>query len=597
MIEPELLTINTPQTATLEPSELRQSLREMLVAALAATLVIYLGLSGGGYDIVVRSEIGLIIWWLVLLGALIGLLPRAEIPRAGWIVLGLLTGFLIWSWIGLAWSNSHELTLDSVCQISTYLGTLALGICVVTRETAKPLLCGLAFGITVVSGLGVLSKLTPGMFPANTAASFYATPRLSYPFDYSDGVGEFAAVGIPLLFYAATSCRTLAARAVAAAGLPVILLCLAMTVSRGGILAATIGMVAFIALMPNRIPRFTTFVIAAAGIAVLMVALIHRAALRDELKPAPAAERHSMLTIVIVVMVVSAAAQAVIVLLSRRIKQPTAMQISPRGARRITLGIVVLVAALITVAFVGGTVSQMWHSFKQLTQSAHNDQYFRLFSLAGSHRYQYWQVALKAFDSAPLIGIGPGTFRFYWAQHQTIGEYIQNAHSLWFETLAETGLVGFLAIAGFFGYTVIGGAGPGTALGGGRSSRRQSPRLLPASQRSVAQPRLTGLADRRGADDHDVACRRGGHRLKRFWAPSGQEAPVPVFPTDAMAAPIGYIACHCLDCRSARKHHRSAGEPGSGASGTPPYRTHRRKRCCQHRTGRGVTMAAASLDP
>src|SRR6185437_14463213 len=112
----------------------------------------------------------------------------------------------------------------------------------------------------------------------------------SYPFDYSDGVGEFAALGLPLLLYAASGARTLLARVLAQAGLPVVLLCLAMTVSRGGIFAAIVGVIAFYALAPDRIPRLVAGAIAAAGIAVLMFALLHREALRDSLGIAPAAE-------------------------------------------------------------------------------------------------------------------------------------------------------------------------------------------------------------------------------------------------------------------------------------------------------------------
>ena len=37
-------------------------------------------------------------------------------------------------------------------------------------------------------------------------------------------------------------------------------------------------------------------------------------------------------------------------------------------------------------------------------------------------------------------------------------ENILNAHSLWFETLAETGIVGWLLLAGFFALTIIRGA-------------------------------------------------------------------------------------------------------------------------------------------
>ena len=146
---------------------------------LAVLLSVYLALSGGGYDIVVRSEIGLIVWWVVVLGVLIGVLPRARIPRAGWIATALLGGFLLWTWLGLSWTSSHELTLDQVGQLSTYLGIFVLGLCALSAETARPLVNGLGCGIVIVSGLAILSKLTPGLFPANTARSFYATPRLS----------------------------------------------------------------------------------------------------------------------------------------------------------------------------------------------------------------------------------------------------------------------------------------------------------------------------------------------------------------------------------------------------------------------------------
>lgn len=430
----------------------------MALALAAFALTVYLGLSGGGYDIVVRSELGLVIWWLVILGALIGLLPRERLGRSAWIAVALLGGFLAWSWSGLSWSHSHEQTLDSVCRLSTYLGTLLIGLCVLTRGNARALLAGLAGGIAVVSGLAVLSKLTPSLFPPNTAAPFYATARLSYPFDYADGVGEFAALGLPLLLYLASGARTLAARALAAAALPVVLLCLAMTVSRGGILAAVIGVVVLLALLPERIPRLPTLAIAAAGIAVLMVALLHRPALRDQIQAAPASQRHSMLALLIAVVVLSAFTQLVVALLGRRLRRPGWLQISRSGARRITALVLALAAALVIVALASGAASDAWRSFKQVNPSAHSNQYFRLLSLGGSHRYQYWQVAWHAFESSPLTGIGPGSFRFYWAAHQTIGEFVQNAHSLWFETLAEVGIIGLLLIVGFFAFVVIGGA-------------------------------------------------------------------------------------------------------------------------------------------
>lgn len=439
-------------------SAVRAAGPRVLAWGFTVLLTVYLGLSGGGYDIVVRSEIGLVVWWFVFLGALLGVLPHARIPRIGWVVASLLAGFLVWTWIGLSWSTSHQLTLDEVCRVSTYLGVLVIGLCVITLDTARPVVNGLGCGIAAVSGVAIMSKLVPGLFPADTARSFYATARLSYPFDYADGVGEYAALGLPLVLFMATSGRTLVGRALATAALQPVLLCLAMTVSRGGILAAAAGAIAFLALVPNRIPRLPTFVIAGAGTAVLMVALLHRAALRDSIAAAPAQQRHSMLAILIAVVVASAVAQALLLAAMGRLTRPGWLTVSRRGARVTTAVIVTGIAAVIVVGFAAGTASHLWHDFKLWQPAQHSNQYGRLLSLAGSHRYQYWQVAWKAFESSPLHGIGSGTFRFYWAQHTTHAEYIQNAHSLWFETLAETGIVGWLLLAGFFALAVIGGA-------------------------------------------------------------------------------------------------------------------------------------------
>ena len=38
--------------------------------------VAYLGLKGGGYDVVVRSQAGIGVWWIVLIGAALGVLPQ-----------------------------------------------------------------------------------------------------------------------------------------------------------------------------------------------------------------------------------------------------------------------------------------------------------------------------------------------------------------------------------------------------------------------------------------------------------------------------------------------------------------------------------------
>jgi hypothetical protein len=419
---------------------------------------VYLALSGGGYDIVARSEVGIVLWWIALLGAIVGVFPRRRWRGRAWIASGLLAGFFAWSWIAASWTASEEQTLAETARVGMYLGVLVLGLAMSTRRSARGLLLGLASGIALVSALAVLSKLVPSWFPTDTTARLYATPRLRYPFDYSDGVGEFAALGIPLLLFVGTGARSVWGRALGAGGLPVVVLCLAMTVSRGGILAAVVGVVFFFALAPDRLPRLLTALVAAVASAVELVALLHRPGLRDLLGVAPASQRHSMLVIAVIAAVVVGLIQAGITLALRRWERPKWLVI-PRGA---SVGVgFALVCAVVVVVAIGisvGTAHHLLVEFKQTKPPKTGNTYSRLLSVAGSHRYQYWQVAIAAFNTSPWKGIGPGAFQFYWAQHQTLGEFVRNAHSLWVESLAETGIIGLVLIGGFFAYVLVGGA-------------------------------------------------------------------------------------------------------------------------------------------
>ena len=72
-------------------------------------------------------------------------------------------------------------------------------------------------------------------------------------------------------------------------------------------------------------------------------------------------------------------------------------------------------------------------------------------------RFELWRVALLAFTSHPLLGIGPGKFRtaieifstlhlshsYYWIRGLS-------AHNLFLHYLAETGLIGTTALVALF---------------------------------------------------------------------------------------------------------------------------------------------------
>jgi O-antigen ligase len=71
----------------------------------------------------------------------------------------------------------------------------------------------------------------------------------------------------------------------------------------------------------------------------------------------------------------------------------------------------------------------------------------RLFSTTTNSRTAYWRVAVHDFARHPVAGSGAGTFVREWYRHRRIRANVTDAHSLYLETLAELGLVGFALLA------------------------------------------------------------------------------------------------------------------------------------------------------
>ena len=65
----------------------------------------------------------------------------------------------------------------------------------------------------------------------------------------------------------------------------------------------------------------------------------------------------------------------------------------------------------------------------------------------GGFRPWYWHVAWHEASDFPVAGRGAGTFELAWLEQQPIEESVLDAHSLYLETLAELGLVGFGLLA------------------------------------------------------------------------------------------------------------------------------------------------------
>ncbi len=426
--------------------------------ALAGGLVLYLGIDGGGYDLLVHSQVGVVVWWIVLIAAAWGLLPAARLTRAAWVGLGLFGAFIVWTAVATTWSLSTERSLEDLALVVGYLGVLVLGVLAQTdRERGlRNTVAALATAIVVIAGLALVSRLRPGLIPsaAQTSSLIHdARNRLSWPINYWNGLAALLAFGIPLLLALATSARRLGAQAAAAGALPAVVLCGYLTLSRGGALAAAVAVVVFIALTPERLNKLATLLTVGAGSAVLIAGAVHRNAIENGL--GGAAARHQGGTLFVSIILVCggvALAQVGLSLAARHGIPPRAIVLMQRRAR---LLVAAGAAAAVVIALAAGVPSKLqhaWRDFKHPTTPALNTYSISRFeAVSGNGRYDLWKVAVNMSSQHPLKGWGPGTYQLLWLPRATpVPGYVENAHSLYLETLAELGIVGLALLAGFF---------------------------------------------------------------------------------------------------------------------------------------------------
>jgi len=426
--------------------------------ALPFALVFYLAMRGGGYDSIVRGEVGIAVWWIVLVGAIVGVLPVSRLSNAAWVGLGLLAAFTVWTGVAISWSESSERSVIELARVTTYVGVFALALAAQGRNGLRRAVYSVGAAIALVGVLALLSRLHPQWFPENEAAAFLdaARSRLNYPLHYWNGLAALIAVGVPLLLWIATEARRVAIRALAAAVIPAISLAAYYTLSRGGAAELAIALVVLVALHPRRLSLVPTLALTAVGSALLIAAASQRDQLADGLTGQAAVNQgDEMVAVVLVVSIGVALVQAALGLAAKYEVGPRP-QISRRNAwiATVVIGLIVVVGAV--AAGLPGELSDRWQEFKRpQTETGVGDSADRFASSNGNGRYQLWQAATDANGTRPLTGIGPGTYEFWWAEHGSVPGFVRDAHSLYLESLAEVGWIGLVMIAGLIG-TVLG---------------------------------------------------------------------------------------------------------------------------------------------
>ena len=425
----------------------------------SAGLIVYLGLKGGGYDPLVHDQVGIAVWWVVLAGVLVGALPNHRPSGLALAGLGLLAAFVAWTALSLTWTESVEKTSADLARVAGYLGVFALALLARDRQGARRVVAAVGAGIVFVAAIALLSRLHSAWFPAADQTAQFLTSnreRLSYPLHYWNGLAALIAIGVPLVLHVATSARPTLWRAAAAAALPLMALTAFFTLSRGGIAAALIALVVFVALTSDRLAVVPTLALSGLGSLVLIAAASSRDALQDGLLNTTAeSQGDSLLLIVLLVCAAVGLLQAAIVLGLRGRERPTWARVSRRNAL-VALGAGLLVALVVAgVAGAPGSASDAWAEFKEKGSPGKGTE--RLGSTAGQNRYQLWSAAVKENAGEPLTGTGSGTFEYWWARNADVEETVRDTHSLYLQTLGELGIVGLALLAAFLALVLGGG--------------------------------------------------------------------------------------------------------------------------------------------
>ena len=449
------------------------------IASAAATAILLgaptaLAFFSGGYFDVPRLWAALVAWALLaaVLVAAPRPLPAARAGRAALAGLGLLVGLAFASaW----WAPLRGPAFDDSGRDLLYLAALACATAVLGGKAARAVEPALVAGATVVIAYGLSERLLPGL--VDLAESRSALGRLEQPLTYWNATGALAAIGLVLaLRIAGDPARRLVLRCGAGAATAPLGAGLALTYSRGAILAALAGVLLLVVLRPAQGARRAIGV--GVGVALLAgVAASLPAGVRTLGGSLGRREVEGALTLGALLALTAAAALAVRALargdapeaarrsdeLARsdapgalaRGDEPGALARGdePGGAPvRVALA-VAAIAVLVGLMLLGAALDRAPRAGTPAAGAT-----ARRLASTESNRYAYWRVALRGFAEHPLRGLGGGGFGDLWLHERTVRDPARDAHSLYLETAAEYGLAGLAALGLVIGGVTVGAA-------------------------------------------------------------------------------------------------------------------------------------------
>jgi hypothetical protein len=372
-----------------------------------------------------------------------------DVPRAGWVLIGLLSTLVLVKALSLIWSVGPGETVQEILRSAMYLAIFVVSLASLPNRRQIPwLLDGSVIIVVLVSGYVLLQKVDPVTFPLTSLDTVRASSQLGYPNTAALMIG----MGIVLALARMTELENLFVRALHAGMIFGSLVALYYTFSRGGMLTLAVGLAVLFALGRNRLQMFANLALAALPAGAVLFAVRNLEGLTASGVPLEqrVADGSRLQAALLFGLVAAFLLQAFYAALKSR------YELVPRIHR--LLGAAVLAGVLLAGATGAGMVvyqhggpGGVWESF---TGSVGRDTEpeERLTSLSANQRTAYWAVALEEWRERPLLGTGAGTFLYTWLENREGLSGVRQVHNLYLEQGTETGIVAFLALAGFAVY-------------------------------------------------------------------------------------------------------------------------------------------------
>ena len=354
--------------------------------------------------------------------------------------LGALAAFAGWTALSASWSPALGDAVNDADRVVFYAAAFALAVVVMRAPELRSVAPdALLWGIAIVALYALAGRLLPDLVPTTRVDA--AGDRLAQPLTYWNAIGIMTGIGAVLATaVAADERRPLSYRAAAcAAGVPCGLACF-LTLSRGSWAAVAAGVAVLLLLRPRLAAALAAWIWAAATLALVVLLRAFPAALHlDRGESAQASDGLPVALAAIALTVLAGVAFARFV---RGRGDPLAERYRPRGW---------LAAAAVACVLVGGVaVSFNAERTEEISKSTER------VTTTKTYRGEYWRVALRSFADHPLAGVGTRGFPVEWLRERDQRVFSYEAHSLYFETLAELGLVGALLLAAFIASVAAG---------------------------------------------------------------------------------------------------------------------------------------------